>query len=167
MGSAEEERIAPERKVDSRVKSMSKRQRVSQEVADSDSEYEKEKEELSLHLKIASNEDKEVDYEILDVRSPIIEWKSVCLGTRPQPDNDKEIEMIDMNVVTRSNGSQRYFTTLMRVLSIFDRQDLLDVYKLVMERYEHDILEGFDRVLWGDLMVIFNPNEEDDFWQTQ
>ncbi|GKE63281.1 hypothetical protein Tco_1513648 [Tanacetum coccineum] len=88
MGSAEEERIAPERrkkkrKVGSRVKSMSKRQRVSQEVTDSDSEYEKEKEELSLHLKIASNEDKEVDYEILDVRSPIIEWKSVCLGTRP------------------------------------------------------------------------------------
>ncbi|GKB45340.1 putative ribonuclease H-like domain-containing protein, partial [Tanacetum coccineum] len=36
-------------------------------------EYEKEKEQLSLYLTIASDEDKEVDYEILDQKSPIIE----------------------------------------------------------------------------------------------
>ncbi|GJV84735.1 hypothetical protein Tco_1524633 [Tanacetum coccineum] len=122
MGSVEEERIPYKRnnkatpksnekkrkKAGSRLKSMSKKQKVSQEVADSDSEYEKENGELSLHLKIAPDEDKEVAYEILDVRSPTIEWKSVFLGTKPQPDNLKEIEMININVVTRSDGKLEY-----------------------------------------------------------
>ncbi|GJV12707.1 hypothetical protein Tco_1354248 [Tanacetum coccineum] len=74
---------------------------------------------------------------------------------------------INQNVVIRSNGQKRYFSTLMRVLSIFDRDDLNVVYQLVMDRYQDEILEGFDRVLWGDLMVMFNPDDEDKFWNSQ
>ncbi|GKC04699.1 hypothetical protein Tco_0996309 [Tanacetum coccineum] len=80
------------------------------------------------------------------------------------PDEEKEI---NQNVVTRSNGQKRYFSTLMRVLSIFDREDLNAVYQLVMDRYQDEIPEGFDRVLWGDLMVMFNPDDEDEFWNSQ
>ncbi|GJT80945.1 putative reverse transcriptase domain-containing protein [Tanacetum coccineum] len=29
------------------------------------------------------------------------------------------------------------------------------------------IPEGFDRVLWGDLMIMFNPDDEDEFWNSQ
>ncbi|GJW36225.1 hypothetical protein Tco_0059145 [Tanacetum coccineum] len=29
------------------------------------------------------------------------------------------------------------------------------------------ILEGFDKVLWGDLIVMFNPDEQDEFWNSQ
>ncbi|GJR74333.1 hypothetical protein Tco_0086698 [Tanacetum coccineum] len=72
-----------------------------------------------------------------------------------------------MNVVTRSNGQKRYFSTLMRVLSVFDREDLDAVYKLVMDIYHNKIPEGFDKVLWGDLMVMFNPDDEDEFWNSQ
>ncbi|GJV40699.1 hypothetical protein Tco_1419139 [Tanacetum coccineum] len=53
------------------------------------------------------------------------------------------------------------------VLSIFDRDDLSDVYQLVMDRYKDEIPEGFDRVLWGDLMIMFNPSDEDEFWNSQ
>ncbi|GJT00898.1 hypothetical protein Tco_0822067 [Tanacetum coccineum] len=60
-----------------------------------------------------------------------------------------------------------YFSTLMRVLSIFDREDLNAVYKLVMDKYQNEVPEGFDRVLWGDLMIMFNPNDEDEFLNTQ
>ncbi|GJT58614.1 hypothetical protein Tco_1002147 [Tanacetum coccineum] len=47
-----------------------------------------------------------------------------------------------MNVVTRSNGQKRCFSTLIRVLSVFDREDLDAVYKLVMDIYQDKIPEG-------------------------
>ncbi|GJX17701.1 hypothetical protein Tco_0218533 [Tanacetum coccineum] len=72
-----------------------------------------------------------------------------------------------MNVVTRSNGQQRSFSTLMRVLSVFDREDLNAMYKLVMDIYQDRTPEGFDKVLWGDLIVMFNPDEQDEFWNSQ
>ncbi|GJV37364.1 hypothetical protein Tco_1409841 [Tanacetum coccineum] len=72
-----------------------------------------------------------------------------------------------MNVVTRSNGQKRSFSTLMRVLLVFDREDLDAVYKLVMDIYQDKIPEGFDKVLWGDLIVMFNPDEQDEFWNSQ
>ncbi|GJV72628.1 putative ribonuclease H-like domain-containing protein [Tanacetum coccineum] len=84
-----------------------------------------------------------------------------------QDDKAEHLEEINQNVVIRSNGQKRYFSTLMRVLSIFDREDLNAVYQLVMDRYQDEIPEGFDRVLWGDLMVMFNPDDEDEFWNSQ
>ncbi|GJW58302.1 hypothetical protein Tco_0105033 [Tanacetum coccineum] len=72
-----------------------------------------------------------------------------------------------MNVVTISNGQKRCFSTLIRVLSVFDREDLDVVYKLVMDIYQDKIPEGFDKVLWGDLIVMFNPDEQDEFWNSQ
>ncbi|GJT61302.1 ribonuclease H-like domain-containing protein [Tanacetum coccineum] len=70
----------------------------------------------------------------------------------------------NLNVVIRSNGHKRYFSTLMSVLSIFDREDLNVVYQLVMDRFQDEIPKGFDRVLWGDLMVMFNTADKIDLW---
>ncbi|GJU81241.1 hypothetical protein Tco_1283606 [Tanacetum coccineum] len=44
------------------------------------------------------SEEKEVDYEILDRKYPIIDWKTECFGTKPQPDEAKSIEEINLNV---------------------------------------------------------------------
>ncbi|GKA04904.1 hypothetical protein Tco_0684024 [Tanacetum coccineum] len=41
------------------------------------------------------------------------------------------------------------------------------VYQLVMNRFQDEILEGFDRVLWGDLMVMLNPDDENEIWNSQ
>ncbi|GJZ58822.1 hypothetical protein Tco_0614638 [Tanacetum coccineum] len=43
----------------------------------------KDDEELRLCLTIVSDEDKEVDYEILDKKYPIVEWRSEYLRTKP------------------------------------------------------------------------------------
>ncbi|GJS94041.1 hypothetical protein Tco_0801009 [Tanacetum coccineum] len=48
-----------------------------------------------------------------------------------------------------------------------EQEDLNAVYQLVMEKYQDEMPEGFDRVLWGDLMVLFNPNDKDEFWSSQ
>ncbi|GJT41085.1 putative ribonuclease H-like domain-containing protein [Tanacetum coccineum] len=162
---SKEEESTRKRKLGTRKKMKSRKRRYIQNTSEDDSD--KENDELRLHLTIAPDEEKEVDYEILDRKYPIKEWKTECLGTKPQTDQAEHIEEINQNVVIRSNGQKRYFSTLMRVLSIFDREDLNAVYQLVMDRFQDEIPEGFDRVLWGDLMVMFNPDDESEFWSSQ
>ncbi|GKC73602.1 hypothetical protein Tco_1119485, partial [Tanacetum coccineum] len=162
---SKEEESTRKRKLGTRKKMKSRKRRYIQNTSEDDSD--KENDELRLHLTIAPDEEKEVDYEILDRKYPIKEWKTECLGTKPQADKAEHFEEINQNVVIRSNGQKRYFSTLMRVLSIFDREDLNAVYQLVMDRFQDEIPEGFDRVLWGDLMVMFNPDDENEFWNSQ
>ncbi|GJW18038.1 hypothetical protein Tco_0025474 [Tanacetum coccineum] len=138
---SKEEESTRKRKLGTRKKMKSRKRRYIQNTSEDDSD--KENDELRLHLTIAPDEEKEVDYEILDRKYPIKEWK------------------------TESNGQKRYFSTLMSVLSIFDREDLNVVYQLVMDRFQDEMPEGFDRVLWGDLMVLFNPDDKDEFWNSQ
>ncbi|GJW61102.1 ribonuclease H-like domain-containing protein [Tanacetum coccineum] len=67
------------------------------------------------------------------------------------PDEEKEVdkaehlEEINQNVVIRSMY-KKHFSTLMRVLSIFDRDDLNAIYQLVMDKYQDEIPKGFDRL---------------------
>ncbi|GKA12307.1 hypothetical protein Tco_0691853 [Tanacetum coccineum] len=71
--------------------SMARKRKLGQSTAKEDEEYEKEKEELSMFLIIAFDEHKEVDYEILDQRSPIIAWNSEYYGPKPLHD---EVELV-------------------------------------------------------------------------
>ncbi|GJT24203.1 hypothetical protein Tco_0894140 [Tanacetum coccineum] len=160
-----DEESTRKRKLGTRKKMKSRKRRYIQNTSEDDSD--KENDELRLYLTIAQDEEKEVDYEILDRKYPIKEWKTECLGAKPQTNQAEHLEEINLNVVIRSNGQKRYFSTLMTVLSIFDREDLNVVYQLVMEKYQDEMPEGFDRVLWGDLMVLFNPDDKDEFWSSQ
>ncbi|GJZ00200.1 hypothetical protein Tco_0517629 [Tanacetum coccineum] len=145
-----EEESTRKRKLGTRKKMKSWKRRCRQDTSRDDNiDSEKENDELRLCLTIALDEDKEVDYEILDKKYPIIEWKSEHLGIKPQYDEAKDLEEINLNVVIRSSGQRRYFSTLMKVLSIYDRDDLNAVYQLLMDRYKDETPEGFDRVLWG------------------
>ncbi|GJR13306.1 putative ribonuclease H-like domain-containing protein [Tanacetum coccineum] len=116
---SKEEESKRKRKLGTRKKMKSRKRRFIQNTSEDDSE--KENDELRLHLTIAPDEEKEVDYEILDKKYPIKEWKTECLGTKPQDDKAEHLEEINQNVVIRSNGQKRYFSTLMKVLYIFDR----------------------------------------------
>ncbi|GKF93647.1 hypothetical protein Tco_0283347, partial [Tanacetum coccineum] len=124
-----EEESTRKRKLGTRKKKKSRKRRFKQNISEDDSE--KENDELRICLTIAPDEEKEVDYEILDMKYPIKECKIEYLGTKPQVDKAKHLEEINQNVVIRRNGQKRYFSTLMRVLSIFDRDDLNAVYQLL------------------------------------
>ncbi|GJW95004.1 putative ribonuclease H-like domain-containing protein [Tanacetum coccineum] len=54
-----------------------------------------ENDELRLYLTISQDEEKEVDYEILDRKYPIKEWKTECLGAKPQTDQAEHLEEIN------------------------------------------------------------------------
>ncbi|GJU10924.1 hypothetical protein Tco_1133320 [Tanacetum coccineum] len=53
------------------------------------------------------------------------------------------------------------------MLDDFDRQDVMDLHRLVKERYETTSPEGYDLMLWGDLKTLFKPSEEDEVWRNQ
>ncbi|GKB25509.1 hypothetical protein Tco_0864910 [Tanacetum coccineum] len=127
----------------------------------------KDDEELRLYLTIAPDEDKEVDYEILDKKYPIIEWRSKYFTTKPQYDETEEVEDFYLNVVIRSNRQRRYFSTLIVLLSILDRDDICAIYQLVMNRYQDGTPKGFDKILWGDLIIMFNQSDSNEFWNAQ
>ncbi|GJU98990.1 hypothetical protein Tco_1328261 [Tanacetum coccineum] len=65
--------------------------------------------ELRLYLTIAQDEEKEVDYEILDRKYPIKEWKTECLGTKPQTDQAENLEEINLKYdIRRVMGQKKY-----------------------------------------------------------
>ncbi|GKD66735.1 hypothetical protein Tco_1308843, partial [Tanacetum coccineum] len=123
-------------------------------------EYEKEKEELRLSLKIISGDDSEVNYEPLSRRFPIVNWEYKLLGN---------VDAKDMYVykLTRADGSSSYHGDMQAFLRRLDRQDLNDLYRLVQERFQDHPLEGHDLLLWGDLRMLFDPDEKDELWMNQ
>ncbi|GKD78756.1 hypothetical protein Tco_1341377, partial [Tanacetum coccineum] len=49
-----------------------------------------------------------------------------------------------------------------QLLSEFDKEDLVNLWKLVKAKHEDNRPEeDFERVLWGDLRVMFEPDEQE------
>ncbi|GKA92388.1 hypothetical protein Tco_0814313 [Tanacetum coccineum] len=46
-------------------------------------------------------------------------------------------------------------------------QDVLDLYRVVKEMYKSTSPEGYDRLLWGDLITLFDSSKEDEIWKAQ
>nr|GEW42563.1 retrotransposon protein, putative, unclassified [Tanacetum cinerariifolium] len=122
---------------------------------------EQEKEELRLCLKIFQDEDKAINYETLAVKSLIVDWESQLLKS------DLQEEDLSYWKITRSDGSSRFYKVFSTTLEEFDRQDLLDLHRLVMKRFESIAPEGYDLILWGDLKTMIEPNKEDKVWKNQ
>ncbi|GJU93271.1 hypothetical protein Tco_1318027 [Tanacetum coccineum] len=51
------------------------------------------------------------------------------------------------------------------VESLATKQDMLDLYRLVKERFKTASPEGYDRLLWVDLITVFEPSEYDEIWK--
>ncbi|GKF09704.1 hypothetical protein Tco_0043928 [Tanacetum coccineum] len=41
-------------------------------------------------------------------------------------------------------------------------QDVMDLHRLVKEKYDTTSPEGYDLLVWGDLKILFEPNEDDE-----
>nr|GFB86439.1 hypothetical protein [Tanacetum cinerariifolium] len=53
------------------------------------------------------------------------------------------------------------------MLDDFDRQDVMDLHRIVEERYTTTSPEGYDLMLWGDLMTLFELDKENELWKNQ
>ncbi|GJZ55247.1 hypothetical protein Tco_0610440, partial [Tanacetum coccineum] len=75
-----------------------------------------------------------------------------CLEIVPGDDSAVNIESL----------ASKYPILFSAMLNDFDRQDVLVLYMLVKERFETTSPEGYDRLLWGDLITLFELYEEDE-----
>nr|GEU91367.1 hypothetical protein [Tanacetum cinerariifolium] len=106
-------------------KSPKKKKVNDQEFIDSDKE-------LMKWLKVVLDDDKVINYKTLDVKSQIVDCESQVLGTMVAGD-------VHVYKLTRLDESYRHFLTFSRMLEVLDRQDLLDLHKIVMESEDDEI----------------------------
>ncbi|GKC63596.1 hypothetical protein Tco_1096194 [Tanacetum coccineum] len=69
--------------------------------------------------------------------------------------------------IIRADGSSKNYKIFSEMLDDFDRKDVLDLYRLVKERFETASLEGYDMLLLEDLITVFEPSEDDEIWKAQ
>ncbi|GJT31178.1 hypothetical protein Tco_0911453 [Tanacetum coccineum] len=114
-----------------------------------------EKEELQVYLSIVS-EDEGFDVESLATKYLIVVWETQILA------NNKYYYQIK-----RADGSIKHYNLFSAMLYDFDRQDVLELYRLVKGRFQTESPEGYDLLLWGDLKTMMEPNGEDEIWRNQ
>ncbi|GKB01461.1 hypothetical protein Tco_0829505 [Tanacetum coccineum] len=69
--------------------------------------------------------------------------------------------------IIKADGSSKNYNIFSEMLDDFDRQDKVDLHRLVQERYETTSPEGYDLLLCGDLKTLFEPCEEYEVWRNQ
>ncbi|GKF72103.1 hypothetical protein Tco_0208217 [Tanacetum coccineum] len=101
-----------------------------------------------------------INVESLSTKYLIVDWKTHIL-THILTEDKMYYEIV------KADGSTKIYKIFTTMLNDFDRQDVLDLYRLVKERFEITSPEGYDRLLWGDLITLFEPGEEDEIWKAQ
>ncbi|GJX37914.1 hypothetical protein Tco_0251217 [Tanacetum coccineum] len=70
--------------------------------------------------------------------------------------------------IIRDDGSSKMYLVFSYMLKSFDKEVLETLWKLVKAKHGSTRpKEGYERVLWGDLKVMFKPHVEDIVWRNQ
>nr|GEX53612.1 hypothetical protein [Tanacetum cinerariifolium] len=98
-------------------------------------------------LKVIVDEDSDDADSVDEVWSVVVGWEilSTPLG--------------DINALYRIDGTTKHFTTLCQILHLVDLQDLIRLYGLVVQYYEHHPAVSSGLLFWGDLQVLFDSQE--------
>ncbi|GKD09314.1 hypothetical protein Tco_1188999 [Tanacetum coccineum] len=92
-----------------------------------------------------------MEIESLGTKYPIVDWKTHVLT-----------ENFMYYQIIRADGGSKNYKIFSEMLDDFDRQDVMDLHRLVEERYATSRPEGYDLMLWGYLKILFKPDEEDE-----
>ncbi|GKB83028.1 hypothetical protein Tco_0949923, partial [Tanacetum coccineum] len=94
-----------------------------------------ENEDLRAYLDIIPGDDEAVNVESLAIKYLIVDWKTHVL-----------LEDRWIMCFIKGDGSTKFYKIFTEMLDDFDRQDVLDLYRLVKERFETASPEGYDRL---------------------
>ncbi|GJX75801.1 hypothetical protein Tco_0322612 [Tanacetum coccineum] len=111
--------------------------------------------ELKMHMVIVKDDDIAIDAIPLGTKPPmIVEYKLIKEG------------IIGHYQLIRADGSSKRYSSMIRMLQGIDREDLQTLWKLVKTKHG-DIRpeDEHERVLWGDLKVMFEPDIKSDVWR--
>ncbi|GJR40718.1 hypothetical protein Tco_1216402 [Tanacetum coccineum] len=124
---------------------VAKKQKINDAKVDDDQEEARMKEFMNI---VPDEEEVEIDDIPLATKPPcIVDWKIIKEGK------------ISQFQIIRADGSSKRYSTFIHMLRNFDREDLETLWKLVKAKHGSTRLkEGYERVLWGDLMTMFEPD---------
>ncbi|GJV26003.1 hypothetical protein Tco_1378698 [Tanacetum coccineum] len=107
------------------------------------------------YMEIVPDDEVAIDAIPLATNPPIIvDWKII-----------KEGNMGYFQII-RADGSSKRYSSMIQMLQNIDREDLETLWKLVKAKNGLTRLEeGYERVLWGDLKVMFEPDVESEVWR--
>ncbi|GJU17060.1 hypothetical protein Tco_1145026 [Tanacetum coccineum] len=130
-------------------KEMKRKQRINEHV-ESKGDDDQEEAEMKKHMEIVQDDEVAIDAIPLATRPPVIvEWKII-----------KEGKMRYFQLI-RADGSSKRYSSMIRMLQNIDREDLETLWKLVKAKHGNTRPEeAYERVLWGDLKVTFEPDVE-------
>nr|GEV85227.1 hypothetical protein [Tanacetum cinerariifolium] len=106
------------------------------------------KPEMKMYMKIFSGDEVAIDAITLATKPPIIvDWKII-----------KEGKISSYHIIS-VDGSSKMYSSMIQMLQNIDREDLVTLWKLVKAKYGNTRPEeAYERVLWGDLKVMFESN---------
>ncbi|GJT55579.1 hypothetical protein Tco_0990633 [Tanacetum coccineum] len=76
-----------------------------------------------------------------------------------EDDTKKEELQVYLNIIPEEES--------LNIESLATKQDVMELYRLVKERFQTASPKGYDLLLWGDLKTMIKPNEEDEIWRNQ
>ncbi|GJZ74366.1 hypothetical protein Tco_0638512 [Tanacetum coccineum] len=76
-----------------------------------------------------------------------------------EDDTEKEELQVYLNIVPEEES--------LNIESLATKQDVMELYILVKERFSAASPKGYDLLLWGDLKTMIEPNEKDEIWRNQ
>ncbi|GJV37115.1 hypothetical protein Tco_1409592 [Tanacetum coccineum] len=129
----------------------------------------------SKKQKTDENEEVEVDNEVelkkhmVTVKDDDIAINAIPLATKPPV--IVEYKLIREGIMghyqlIRADGSFKRYSSMIRMLQGIDREDLETLWKLVKTKHGDTRPEDeHERVLWGDLKVMFEPDIKSDVWR--
>ncbi|GJZ20269.1 hypothetical protein Tco_0556859 [Tanacetum coccineum] len=113
-------------------------------------------EELKSYLDITPQDEFVMEVQSLATKYPIVDWETHMLT-----------ENFTYYKIIRADGSSKNYKIFSEMFYDFDRHDVLDLHRLVKERYTPRSPEGYDLMLWGNLKTLFEPGEDNEIWTNQ
>ncbi|GJW86078.1 putative ribonuclease H-like domain-containing protein [Tanacetum coccineum] len=119
---------------------MSKKQKID--------EHDLEEAEMKRHIEIVKDDEVAIDDIPLATKPPVIVEYQI----------DKDGIMGYFKLI-RADGSSKRYSSMIKMLQGIDREDLETLWKLVKAKHENTMpKDDYERVLWGDLKVMFEPD---------
>ncbi|GJW37088.1 hypothetical protein Tco_0060008 [Tanacetum coccineum] len=111
--------------------------------------------ELKNHMEIVKDDDIAIDTIPLATKPPgIVEYKLIREG------------IMGHYQLIRADGSSKRYSSMIRMLQGIDKEDLQTLWKLVKTKHGDTRPEDeHEKVLWGDLKVMFEPDIRSDVWR--
>nr|GEV11342.1 hypothetical protein [Tanacetum cinerariifolium] len=132
----------------------SKKQKLDEQV---EAEVDNDQREAEMKMYTKRIPDDEIAIDVIPLAtkpSIIVDWKIIKEGK------------ISSYYLIRADGSSKRYSLMIYMLHHINREDLETLWKLVKAKYGNTRPEeGYERVLWGDLKEMFEPDIESEVWR--